>query len=461
MEHGARFTLEELHGGRTSSLHLFIRPLNTLNMREDFLHYIWKTGQWDISCLKTTDGRPISILQKGRHNDLAGPDFLEAIVEIEGARWAGSVEIHLRASDWLKHKHSGDPLYHNVILHVVWEEDTRILREDGTEIPCIALRNRISKRAVNTYHKLMLSSDWVPCAFGLAQVTPLRMRSWMDRLMVERLEARKIQFQLLKEAYNNDTARIFFTVLFRNFGFGVNHKAFDEIARHLDYRIILKHRNERTDIESLLFGMAGFLEYPEIPDDYTLDLYRRFSHWKKKYGLIPRNKNHMHFFKLRPPNFPTIRLAQLAYFMHKHDNPVSSILEFTMEDEFKKLFDIRVSDYWQHHYNFGKARKRAISGKLSPGTIRLLLINTIIPFLYYYGVDTGRQKYLNRAMRIAQALPPEHNHIIRKWRANGVLPESALDSQALLQLKRYYCDAKRCMQCAVGHGIIRSEEAVH
>ncbi len=425
-------------------------------MREDFLHYIWKTGQFDIAELCTTDGLPITIRQKGLHNHLAGPDFQEAIINIDGVRWAGSVEIHVRSSDWIKHKHGEDPLYRNVILHVVWEEDVPIRHSNKDIIPCLSLRKRVHRQAVYAYNKLMLSSDRIPCAFGIKNTDSLTLHAWMDRLMVERLDRKKVAFQILDERYNNDTSRVFYTMLCRNFGFGINHDAFDAIAHHLDYHILLKHKNNLTDLEALFFGMAGLLEHLQQPDTYTLDLYRRFSHWKKKYGLIPRNKNALHFFKLRPANFPTIRLAQLAFFFHKVQHPVSKILEYTHEKQYRSMFDIEVSDYWKEHYDLGKKSKRKMKGKLSTPTLRLLLINTIVPFLYYYGVKNKDQSFIDRAMSILQSLPPEKNHIINQWQQLDITPRSALDAQALLHLKKYYCDEKKCMHCAVGHKIIQS-----
>ena len=425
-------------------------------MKEDFLHYIWQSGQFELSDLQTTKGQKLTLLRKGRHNTLAGPDFKEALVKIDKNQWAGSVEIHIRSSDWIKHKHSGDPLYSNVILHVVWEEDIPIQREDGTYIPCLVLKHRVAASALNTYRRMMRAVDGVPCAFGVHTIQDITLRAWMDRLMLERLENRNIDFSILMEQFNGDIQQVLYVKLFRNFGFGANHNAFEAIATHLEYRILLKHKNDLQDIESLLFGMAGLLEYIEHPDTYTLDLYRRFSHWKKKYGLIPRSKNALHFFKLRPANFPTIRLAQLAHFFFQSQHLVRHLLQNTHEKEYLQLFDLHVSEYWQDHYHFGKPSKRSNTGKLSKSTLRLLLINTIAPFLYYYGVHLDKQQYIDRAIHILESLPPEHNHIVTQWKNLGLNPISALDTQALIHLKKQYCSGKKCMNCAVGQSLIKA-----
>lgn len=425
---------------------------------EDVLHFIWKRGLWDVRDACTTEGVSLELIDVGRHNEHAGPDFFNAKLRVGEQVWAGTVEMHLRSSDWLRHGHSADPLYDSVILHVVWEEDVPIYRRGGERIPCLELKGRVDERMLERYARLMRSTAWVPCAGLVGQVPSIHLRAWTDRMVVERLEAKALHFQEVWERLEKDLEQTLYVMLMRNFGFGVNNDAFEELAMRLPYRIVQRHRTDRMDVEAMYYGVAGFLGQIDEQDGYVRELQLRFAHWRKKYALVPLSRQRWRFFRLRPYNFPTIRIAQFVDFITRHDHLVASVVEAGDYQSYAKLFDLRVSPYWRVHYRFGTASKRSHTGRLSPHSLHLLLINTVVPFLFFYADSHARDDLRDRAMEILEALPPEDNAIIRGWRRCGLEPGSALDTQAWLHLRRAYCEAHRCVHCRIGQYLIAGND---
>ncbi len=429
-----------------------------LHIDEDVLHFIWMRGLWDVRGARTTDGQTLELIDAGRHNEHAGPDFFNAKLRIGEQVWAGTVEIHLRASDWLRHGHSADPLYDSVVLHVVWEEDAPIYRRGGERIPCLELKDRVDARMLERYGQLMRSTAWVPCAALVGQVPSLQLRAWTDRMVVERLEEKSQHIAEVWERLDKDLEQALYVILLRNFGFGVNNDAFEELAMRLPYRIVQRHRTERLDVEAMFFGVAGFLAEIDEQDSYMRDLHFRFAHWRKKYALVPLSRQRWRFFRLRPHNFPTMRIAQFVDFITRHAHLVASVVEAGDYRAYKRLFDLRVSPYWREHYRFGSKSRRSHMGRLSPRSLHLLLINTVVPFLFFYAEVHARDDLRDRAMEILEALPPEDNTIIRGWRRCGLEPKSALDTQAWLYLRRAYCEAHRCAHCRIGQYLIAGNE---
>jgi len=422
-------------------------------MNEDFLQYLWKTRGFDHHYLFTTQGEPLEIIRPGMHNTDSGPDFFNARIRIGSTLWAGNVEVHLRGSDWRRHKHGDDKAYDNVILHVVCEDDEPLLRSNGEAVPTLELGGRISAEQFMRYRELNESTSWVPCGKQAGQVDSLTRTGWLERLMVERLEqrAQSIVQTLLQNHYDWDES--FYQHLARYFGMKVNADPFEWLARTLPYRTIARHRGSLLQVEALLFGQAGLV--PESKETYPVLLAREYRILSRKYEL-PAPQGHLwKFMRLRPVNFPSIRLAQLAALLHHSPRLFSACMETENADELLQLLNVRASGYWDTHYRFGKISPQRTKS-LGLSAAHTLLINTVVPFLFVYGRRNGEERYCERALRLLEQLEPEQNTIVRSWAEAGLKADSAFDSQALLQLKSAYCDARRCLHCAIGHRLLKN-----
>jgi len=422
-------------------------------MREDFLHYLWRMKRLDFSDLHTTEGEQLQIIQVGRHNQHAGPDFLEARIKVGTTTWAGNVEMHVQSSEWIDHQHHKDKTYDNVVLHVVLEEDQAIFRHNGERIPCLELRKRIPAHLSKNYLRLQHNEYWIPCQHQFHQVNEMTRNLWLDRLLVERLEQKTVYIaERLKHNVNNweDT---FYQILARNFGVKVNAEPFELLAISTPHKLYAKHKNQLFQIEALLFGQSGLLE-DDFEDAYPTALKKEYAFLRGKYNLTPIKKESWRFLRMRPANFPTIRIAQFANLTYQSLHLFSKILEVETLADIEALFQVKLSDYWHTHYVFDK--EASIRPKtLGKSTIHLLVINTIVPCLFLYGMERGLDSYKDRALALLEQLKPEKNNIIRQWEHLGVQPESAYQTQALLQLKNVYCSERRCLECAVGNAILK------
>ncbi len=422
-------------------------------MREDFLHYLWRTKRFHMDKLQSTEGETLQIANFGKHNHHAGPDFLEAKVKIGETLWAGNVEMHLIASEWIAHKHQTDRAYDNVILHVVFEEDQPIFRSSGERIPCLELRQRIPPKIINTYQKIVHNEYWIPCQHHFYAVNDMTKNMWLDRLLVERLEEKTVHIAERLTQTNNAWEETFYQILARNFGVKVNAEPFELVAQSTPLNLFAKHKNNLFQIEALLFGQAGLLQ-DDFVEDYPKALQKEYEFLQKKYQLSSVRKESWRFMRMRPANFPSIRIAQFATLIYQSSHLFSKILEAESVKDIEKLFQVALSEYWLTHYIFDKAsgeRKKT----LGKSTIHLLIINTIIPFLFLYGTHKSIDAYRDKALRFLEALKPEKNSIIEKWKTLGLEPESAYQTQALLQLKNEYCIKKRCLECAIGNSILK------
>ena len=422
-------------------------------MKEDLLHFVWRTKRFDLSDLKTTEGEEIQIQSFGEHNTHAGPDFFNAKIKIGETLWAGNVEMHLKSSDWNKHNHSEDRAYDNVILHVVLEEDEPIFRESGERIPALELKKRISEKLSKTYLKLLHNEYWIPCQHHFFEVSEMKRNIWLDRLLVERLESKTDIIHQRLEQNKQHWEETFYQFLARNFGVKVNNDAFEQLARATPLIHLSKHKNDLFQIEAMLFGQAGMLE-ENFKDDYPNRLKKEYHFLKKKYKLEPIDKVNWKFMRLRPANFPTIRIAQFAQLIFQSAHLFSKILEAENVEALEKLFQIEPSDYWKTHYTFDNESEEKPK-KLGKTAIHLFIINTIAPFLFVYGRQKAETAFQDKALALLESLKPEKNSIIDGWKNLGVKPESAAQTQALLQLKNEYCNQKRCLECSVGATILR------
>ena len=425
-----------------------------MQLREDFLHYVWRYKQFDFQYLKTTSGENIEVFQFGMYNTDGGPDFKNARIQIDETIWAGNVEIHIKASDWLKHEHSKNPAYNNVILHVVFEADVVINNNVGQPIPTLELNGRIPLKLKNTYLKLLHEKAWIPCANQIESVSDFTKTIWLDRLLIERLQQKTTIIAEALELNNNDWETTFYQMIARSFGLKINVEPFERLAQTLPLITLAKHKNSLFQLEALLFGQSGLLE-GDFNEDYPNRLKKEYKFLSHKHNLSPLPKTIWQFLRLRPPSFPTVRMAQFAALVHQSSHLFSKVLEAENIETIEKLFEVQISDYWLTHYVFDKESKKR-KKSLGKSTIQLIIINTIIPALFLYGKSKGEEKYKDKALKFLEQLPAEKNKVIDNWQSLGFKADSAYQTQSLLQLKKHYCDKKNCLNCSIGNTIMKS-----
>ena len=422
-------------------------------MKEDFLHYLWKFKKFDSLNLKTFDGEEITIVNVGQYLELAGPDFFNAQIVIGKQKWAGNVEIHLKSSDWYVHHHERDEAYENVILHVVWEHDTEIFRSNNTEIPVLELKTYIDAATIANYQYLMVPKSWIYCEKQLRDIKEFTLKNWQERLFFERLERKSNPiFELLKRT-NNDWESVLFCLLAKNFGLNTNGEIFFKIAQTISFSTIRKESFEVENLEALLLGIAGLLD-AEKEDNYFKDLKFRYFYLLHKYQIEKKVFEPVQFFKHRPDNFPTIRLSQLANLYHVQQNLFSVISTLNSVKNSYEVFDVSASEYWQNHYQFDKESPKK-KKKLSKSFIDLVIINTIIPLQFAYAKSQGKE-ISEDLIQLINGVAPEKNAIIDKFGSFGIKAENAFETQSLLQLKNEYCNKSRCLECAFGMELLKS-----
>lgn len=427
-------------------------------MREDLLHYVWRLKKFVLDDLRTTDGEVISIHQFGHLNTHAGPDFLNARISIGDTEWAGNVEMHLKSSDWIKHKHSEDDAYNNVVLHVVYEEDAPIMRATGEKIPCLELKRRIPKKIQSQYLRLIYNEKRIPCEGATDEVASFTWKLWLERLAIERLEEKVAPINQGMKLTLNNREEVFYHFVAKNFGVKVNAEPFERLARSISLLILSKHQGNLFQIEALLFGQAGMLNR-EFVDKYPNELKKEYEFLRAKYNLTPIHFSEWKYLRLRPANFPTIRIAQFSALVFKSQRLFSRILWVKNQKQIEELFDVGVSEYWKSHYVFDKESSHR-NKNIGNGTIRLITINTIVPFLFHYGKEKKEEAFVDKALMLLNSLKAESNQIITMWKDLGIKPDNAAQSQALLQLKNNYCKHKKCLQCMIGNSIIGKQQSI-
>lgn len=424
-------------------------------MNESFLHYVWRYRMYQNTDLKTTGGKPIRILRQGEYNADAGPDFFNARIYVEGTVLAGNIEVHLRSSDWNRHGHQNDTTYQNIILHVVYEDDSPVQSRHNEEVLTLELRHRIPKSLLNRYYDLMQMHLFVPCSTHWKRVDEFTKITWQQRLLVERLQRKCRRLENMLEENKNNWEETFYRALFTNFGFKVNALPFEMLARHIPMRLFDKHKNNLLQIEALLFGAAGFLEDDGKEEKYYNDLRREFIYLKEKYGIGIIDVSLWKMLRLRPANFPQVRIAQLANLIYRSAHIFSRILEQSEAEELRRIFNCNASVFWDTHYTFEEhsTRKKKHLGEEAMNSI---LINTVVPFLFLYGKTHLRYDMQDRAIELLEALKPETNTLVKGWQTLGATLRHAADSQALMELKKTYCEQHACLQCAVGLKILKN-----
>lgn len=418
---------------------------------EQLLHYVWKHKIFPLKELKTTTGQQVEVIDTGLANTDAGPDFFNAKLKLDGVLWIGNIEIHERSSDWFKHGHHADAGYNSVILHIASEIDTEISRSNGERIPQIQL---ICPEAVRTnYKELLETASYPPCYRIIPSLSPFTAHSWMSALQMERFEQKATLLNERLKRCQGNWEDAFFITLARNFGFGLNGDAFETWAHQLPFRAVDKHRNDLFQIEAIFFGQAGILEDSD-GDGYYLRLKKEYTYLQHKFGLIPMDASLWRFLRLRPANFPHIRIAQLACLYHRAYGLLSRIMETETLQGVRDILKGGTSEYWLTHYTFGGSSPSRPK-TLSNTSLDLLIINTVVTFLYAYGLHKGNRVLCARAGSFLEELKAENNYITRMWEQCGMKASNAADSQALIQLKKEYCDKKKCLYCRIGYEYLK------
>lgn len=424
---------------------------------EDFLHYVWKFRLFDRIDLQTEDGKTLEIFSTGVPNTDAGPDFHNARIKIDETIWAGNIEVHLSASDWQKHGHTTDDAYNNVILHVVYNDDLPLVLTNGRKVPTLQLKDRIPAELYGRYHQMVFGNQTIiPCEASIGAIDQLIMNNWLTRVLVERLEKKSAAVITALSLNRGDWEETFYQFLAANFGFKTNALPFELLAKSLPQITLGKHKNNPMQVEALIFGQAGFLD-AELKDYYPNKLKKEYDFLRKKYSLKPVENHLWKFMRLRPQNFPTIRLAQFAALIVNSAHLFSKILEIKDIDALRNLFaSIKTNEYWDDHFRFDILSNSKSSPKImGASSVDILLINTLALFLFSYGKHHQQQYYISRSLKLLENLPAEKNNITADFVNLGVKITNAFESQALLELKNNYCNYKKCLQCGVGNKILK------
>lgn len=428
-------------------------------MKEDFIHFLWLFQYFDKKDLITTQGESLTITQVGTHNHDSGADFSLSKIKIGGVDWAGDIEIHLKSSDWNAHKHQHNPAYNNVILHVVWTDDAPALRADGTPMPTLELKERTNPQWLYQYQILLSNKDVIPCASQFAHVKTIQKLSMLDKALAKRLEDKAFLLRALLVKNKQDWEETTYQVLAKNFGFKVNSEPFLRLSQGLPLKILLKHQDNITQLEALLLGQSGLLEQKpnteKVNDEYIEQLKKEYHFLSRKYRIEDDQLAYENwkFMRLRPVNFPTVRLAQFASLIHQQQSLFSLFFNNDYKTLVKKL-QVSQSLYWQNHYTVGKVAKKQVP-MLGKSSIENIIINTVVPLLVLYAKEKKQEEYIERATGFLEHIKAENNHILRMWEDLGLKVKNAFDSQALIELYNNFCTPRKCLKCTIGISIVK------
>lgn len=416
-------------------------------MKEEFLYYLWENRLLSGK-LQTTEGEQVEVVATGYRNTDSGPDFLEARIRIGDKLWAGHVEIHVKASDWTRHRHESDKAYRNVILHVVYENDTK-----STDLPTLELKGHFDETLFTNYQRFISAKTWISCENSISKVPPFTRLSWLDRMAVERLESKSEVVNKILNANQFDWEDALYKLLMRYFGLKVNNEAFEYLSNILPFKTLQKHVDNLLQVEAMLFGCAGLLE-DKFSEEYPQLLQREFTVMKAKFNLLTMPAERFKFMRMHPSNFPTVRLAQMAQLIHKNGPLFAKIREAKTMEEVKALFDVAASEYWETHYRFD-APSETHPKHLGDSTVNILIINAVVPLLFCYGKLHKDDTFCDTAIQFLEAIPAEDNAVIRHFALCGITAQNAMQTQALLHLFNIYCKRKRCLECRWGHVLLR------
>jgi len=420
-------------------------------MKEELLHFIWKYQLFSSNYLLSAEEEEIEVIHPGFVNHDSGPDFSNAKVRIGDTVWAGNVEIHLNTSYWFAHRHHLDPAYNNVILHVVFTNDLDV---SESRMPILEMSRFIDRKILLQYQLMLKSKDWIACERMVMEMERFTKTAWLNRLGIERFEKRHDKILEMLESSQNNWHESFYISLARNFGFYVNSDAFEHLARVTPLKILAKHKDKLFQVEAFLFGQSGLLD-GHFADDFPKSLAAEYKFLKHKYGLSSVKAVEWKFARMRPVNFPTIRISQFAQLIYKSESLFSVILDCEKTDQLKQLFFVESSHYWHNHFVFDKKVDRKTRKKIGESSVDNLLINTVAPYLFTYGKQKGLDHFCEKAVSLLESIKPENNTILKHFEALDFRNTSSYDSQALLLLKKDYCDKKKCLDCAIGTKLLR------
>ncbi|MDX1903713.1 MAG: DUF2851 family protein [Thermonemataceae bacterium] len=428
-------------------------------MQEQFLHFLWQYQYFEQQNLQTTQAESLEILEIGKHNSNEGADFEQTLLRIGNMEWQGDIEIHWKSSDWNKHKHHQNPRYNRVILHIVWENDVEdVFREDGTPLPTLELKKRVNPDLLEKYKYLQDSSYKIPCRKVVSHIEHLYWFLMLDKALAHRLEQKAQKVEQIWLACQKNWEETTYRLLAQAFGFKINADAFLRLAEQLPLKILLKHSTDLLQMEALIFGQAGFLEDDtEVEDEYFVRLQKEYRFLKAKYELHSLKSSEWNFAKLRPANFPTLRLAQFAQIIHQHINLFSVFLYAEQYKTLEKILLVEPSDYWKTHVVFGKTSK-GVFYKLGKVSFENIVINMLVPLLVLYAQKNNKQDAMDKALRFLQAIKAEENYITREWQELGIKAQHAADSQALIEQYNYFCMEKKCLSCVIGAEILKNKK---
>lgn len=431
---------------------------------EKLLQYVWKHKLFPLQALNTTDGSNVEVIDVGLQNSDSGPDFFNAKVKINDTVWVGNVEIHMKSSEWYAHGHDKDATYNNVILHVAEEVNADVVTEAGRSLPQIELK--IPEKIYGNYRRLLEEDKYPPCYGIIPQISTFEIHSWMSALLAERLERKTNDILKRVSMCDGSWESAYFMTLARNYGFGINGDAFEMLASKIPLNCAAHQRDNILQIEALFMGQAGLLSddalqpvymQDAIDEGYFKKLQNEYSFLANKYNLKPMDREMWKFMRLRPQNFPHIRISQIANLYCSRKADLADIIECSTTDELKDALNTDVTPYWETHYTFGSTSCKT-SKSMSPSSLDLLIINTAVPMMFAYGRHRGDEKLCEKALDILDGLKAENNFIVRMWRMCGLLVRCAGDSQALIQLKKEYCDTKKCLKCRIGYEYLKKYE---
>ena len=433
-------------------------------MKEEWLQYLWKMQQFSKKGLKTTCGKKIKVVKVGKSHAHGGPDFLGGKVRIGEIDFCGDIEVHIKSSDWYAHKHHLDNRYNSVVLHVVWTHNKEVMTKKGTVIPTLALAPRTPKRLLDAYYRLMTKRSPIPCHHHFLAVKERVRKSVLETKLLQRLDEKYLFLQKLFRANNKDTHSTTYQLLGYNFGFKSNSEAFLSLVQKVPLPLVQRYRGNLIYLEALLMGQAGLLpdqgEAVRYRESYEKELIHCYHKLKEKHPLEePLPKVAWHFARLRPANFPTIRMMQFARFIHLYHDIFSLLINSTIH-QLRSALALQQSTYWQKHYLLGKKSNHNIGG-LGQHSIENIIINTVVPLLVMYGKVRKQPFFAQKAVNLLRSLPPEDNSIVRAWQKIGFQPQNAFESQAVLALFKGSCKTKQCLQCDIGKCVIKASTRVH
>jgi len=425
-------------------------------IKEEFINYLWQQQLFNRKNLQTETGEEVEVIHPGSLNTHSGPDFFNAQIRIKDLLWVGNVEVHIRSSDWYRHQHQHDPAYSKLILHLVWVHDQEVFLKKGDLLPVIELKGRVRRELLQDYKKLSSAKSWLACELQLPHVDFIYVRQMLDRVAVERFEAKAKRVKDLLSIHRNNWNEVLYQMLAKSFGSKVNSLPFELLAVSIPLNLVRRYLDQPLKLYALFYGQAGFLSGKSM-DTYQSLLKQEYGYLRILYKLSPMEKSLWKFLRMRPSSFPTIRISQFIELLIQNEKLFSAILSTSNSDQLIKLFQIRANEYWSTHFHFGKKFRKNALGALGSSTIESILINAVIPVLFSWMKNRGLKNPAS-ILEMLHQMKAERNHISKEWLCKGLIIRSSFDSQASLQLRYNYCELKKCLNCTIGNAILKQQK---